>query len=73
MNRVNEVAVGKFSKALSSWKTFIKNLISSEGGGFEKVQQQYPQISRQDYSWRQRCRLKPRRAGSGGKSCGRRT
>jgi hypothetical protein len=70
---MNKVAIGKSGKALSSWKTFVRNLISSEGGGFKKVHQQYPQISWQDYSWRQRCGLKPRRAGSGGRNCGRRT
>jgi hypothetical protein len=47
---VNQVALGKFSKALSSWKTFFRNLISSEGGGFKKVYQHYPQISLEDYT-----------------------
>jgi hypothetical protein len=49
-NCVNQVALGKFSKALSSWKTFIRNLISSEGGCFKKVHQHYSLISLEDYN-----------------------
>jgi hypothetical protein len=49
-NRVNQAALGKFSKALRSWKTFVRNLISSKGGVFKNFHGKYPQISHQDYN-----------------------
>jgi hypothetical protein len=47
-NCVKKVALGKFSKAPCSCKTIVMTLISSAGGGFEKVHQQYLQISNKE-------------------------
>jgi uncharacterized protein YfbU (UPF0304 family) len=46
-NIVNTAALAKFSKALSSFKTMVRGMIS-EGDGFEEIHRHFPRVTEED-------------------------
>src|ERR1041385_7601410 len=65
-NKVNKWALRKMSKALSSWKTRVKEAIMERGKSWEEHKEKQPMIDQATYNlFKARCESKDAKAASG--------
>ena len=70
-NKVNNAALTKMSKALSTWKSNVKRMIE-KGESYQKIKEKNPSITEDDYNdFKINCsRPQTPNQVSGGKKCG---